>query len=196
MPKHLAGGHELLLTHQGLSGSREDHRTIRRMEPHVLQRQGQKDKELVVEPKFFIHRPEEGIGNDSSFGERSPSGVYQLQTSSRNVQRQAQRTSEEEERSQRPSRQGRRQSQLAQTLPKGVQDPQIGAFSCGQCAQHGQNSHGIHSQATGKDEKNLSTQIDHVQRLINVEIGELDSKLTKITLAINDLKKHDNKYTE
>ncbi|MBW0588218.1 hypothetical protein O181_127933 [Austropuccinia psidii MF-1] len=58
MPKPLAGGHELLLTHQELSGSGEDHRTLRRLEPIVLQRQGQKYKELVEEPKSFIHRPE------------------------------------------------------------------------------------------------------------------------------------------
>ncbi|MBW0502574.1 hypothetical protein O181_042289 [Austropuccinia psidii MF-1] len=60
MPKPLAEGHELLLTNQELSG------------------QSQKDKELVEEPKSFIHRPE-GVGNDSSFGDRRPSGVYQLQ---------------------------------------------------------------------------------------------------------------------
>ncbi|MBW0571097.1 hypothetical protein O181_110812 [Austropuccinia psidii MF-1] len=47
MPKPLEGGHELLLTHQEASGSGEDHRTLRRLEPIVLQRQGQKDKELV-----------------------------------------------------------------------------------------------------------------------------------------------------
>ncbi|MBW0589665.1 hypothetical protein O181_129380, partial [Austropuccinia psidii MF-1] len=88
------------------------------------------------------------------------------------------------------------QSQLAQTSPTGVQDPQIGAFSRGQCVQHGQNSHGIHSQGAGKDEQDFSTQIDHVQRGINVEIGKLDSKLTKIALDINELKKHDKKYTE
>ncbi|MBW0538806.1 hypothetical protein O181_078521 [Austropuccinia psidii MF-1] len=52
MPKPFAGGHELLLTHQELSGSGEEHRTLR--------------------------RPEEGIGNDSSLGRR-PSGLYQLQ---------------------------------------------------------------------------------------------------------------------
>ncbi|MBW0524669.1 hypothetical protein O181_064384 [Austropuccinia psidii MF-1] len=77
MPKPLAGGHELLLTHQELSGSGEDHRTIGRVEPIVLQRQGQKDKELVEEPKSFICTPEEGIGNDTTFGRR-PSGIYQL----------------------------------------------------------------------------------------------------------------------
>ncbi|MBW0552065.1 hypothetical protein O181_091780 [Austropuccinia psidii MF-1] len=92
MPKPLAGGHELLLTHQELSGSGEDHRNLRRVEPIVLQRQGQKDKELVKEPNSFIHRPEEGTRNDSSLGRR-PSGVYQLLNSSRNIQRQAQRTS-------------------------------------------------------------------------------------------------------
>ncbi|MBW0522238.1 hypothetical protein O181_061953 [Austropuccinia psidii MF-1] len=90
MPKPLAGGHELLLTNQELSGPGEDHSTLRRVEPIDLQRQGQKDKEFVKEPKSFIHRPEEGIGNDSSFGRR-PSGVYQLQTSSRNIQRETQR---------------------------------------------------------------------------------------------------------
>ncbi|MBW0581487.1 hypothetical protein O181_121202 [Austropuccinia psidii MF-1] len=50
-------------------------------------------------------------------------------TSSRSVQRQAPRTSEEADRSQKPSRKGKRQSELAQTLPTGVQDPQIEAFS-------------------------------------------------------------------
>ncbi|MBW0568349.1 hypothetical protein O181_108064 [Austropuccinia psidii MF-1] len=140
MPKPLAGGHELLLTHQELSGSGEDHRTLGRLKPIVLQRQSQKDKELVEEPKSFIHRPEEGVGNDSSFGDTRPSGIFQLQTSSRSVQRQSQRTSEEAERSQELSRQGQRQRKLAQTLPTRVHDPQIGAFSCGQCLQYGQDS--------------------------------------------------------
>ncbi|MBW0555138.1 hypothetical protein O181_094853 [Austropuccinia psidii MF-1] len=124
-PKPLAGSHELLLTHQELSGSGEDHRALRRLDPIVLQRQIQKDRELVEEPKSFIHKPEEGVGNDSSFGDRRSSGLYQLQTSSRSVQGQAQATSEEEERSQEPSRQGQRQSQLAQTVPTRVQDSQL-----------------------------------------------------------------------
>ncbi|MBW0512637.1 hypothetical protein O181_052352 [Austropuccinia psidii MF-1] len=80
-------------------------------------------------------------------------------TSSRSFQRKAQRTSEEAESSQEPSREGKSQSQSAQTLPTGVQDPQIGAFSHGQCLQYGQNSHGIHIQSAGKDEKDLSMQI-------------------------------------
>ncbi|MBW0528513.1 hypothetical protein O181_068228 [Austropuccinia psidii MF-1] len=79
-----------------------------------------------------------------------------VSTSSISVQRQAQRTSEEAERSQEPSRQGKRQHQLAQTLPTRVQDCQIGAFSCGQCLQYGQNPYGIHSQGAGNDEQNLS----------------------------------------
>ncbi|MBW0516952.1 hypothetical protein O181_056667 [Austropuccinia psidii MF-1] len=41
MPKPLAGGHELLLTHQEISGSGEYHRILRRVEPIVLQIQGQ-----------------------------------------------------------------------------------------------------------------------------------------------------------
>ncbi|MBW0522684.1 hypothetical protein O181_062399 [Austropuccinia psidii MF-1] len=79
MPKPLARGHEFLLTHQELSGLGEDHRTLKRLEHIVLQRQSQKDEELVEEPKSFIHRPEEGVGNDSSIGDRRPSGIYQLQ---------------------------------------------------------------------------------------------------------------------
>ncbi|MBW0552787.1 hypothetical protein O181_092502 [Austropuccinia psidii MF-1] len=91
MPKPLAGGHELLLTHQELYGSGEDHRTLRRMESIVLQRKGQKDKELVEEPKSFVHRQEEGVGYDPSFGQRRLSGIYQLQkclkTSPKNLRR-------------------------------------------------------------------------------------------------------------
>ncbi|MBW0468776.1 hypothetical protein O181_008491 [Austropuccinia psidii MF-1] len=79
MPKPLAGGHELLLIHQELSGSGEYNRALRRVKPIIFQRQSQKDKELVEEPKYFIRRPEEGVGNEPIFGERRPSGVYQLQ---------------------------------------------------------------------------------------------------------------------
>ncbi|MBW0557668.1 hypothetical protein O181_097383 [Austropuccinia psidii MF-1] len=159
MPKPLAGGHELLLTHQELSGSGEDHRTLRTLYITVLQRQGKKYKELVEEPKYFIHRPEEGTGKDSSFGDRDPSGVYQLQSSFRSVQRQAQSTSKETQRSQEPPRQGKRQSQWAQTLPTMVQDPQIGAFSRRQGVQYGHISDGIQSQGAGKHEQNISTKI-------------------------------------
>ncbi|MBW0501565.1 hypothetical protein O181_041280 [Austropuccinia psidii MF-1] len=125
MPKSLTGGQEFLLTYHEISWSGEDHRTLRRMDPIVFQRQGQRYKELVEKSKSFIHIPEEGIGNDSSFGERMPSSIHQLQKISRSVQRQAQKTSEEAERSQEPSIKGQRQSQLAQTSPRGVQDPQI-----------------------------------------------------------------------
>ncbi|MBW0523582.1 hypothetical protein O181_063297 [Austropuccinia psidii MF-1] len=200
MPKPLAGGHKLLLTHQELFGSGEDHRALRRIEPIVLQRQGQKYKEMVEKSKYFINRPEEGTGNDSRFGEKRTSGIYQLQTSSISVQRQAQRTSEEAERSQEPSRKGQRQSQLAQTLPTGVQDPQIGAFSHGQCLQYGQNSHGIHSQREGKDEKDLSTQIiqeiQFFRSSIDVELGKFYAKLNRITSDISELKRNEKAFTE
>ncbi|MBW0549478.1 hypothetical protein O181_089193 [Austropuccinia psidii MF-1] len=79
MTKPLAGGHELLLTHQELSGSGEDHTALRRLEPIGLQRQSQKEKELVEEQNSFIHIPEERVGNDSIVGDRRTSGIYQLQ---------------------------------------------------------------------------------------------------------------------
>ncbi|MBW0539470.1 hypothetical protein O181_079185 [Austropuccinia psidii MF-1] len=47
LSKPLAGSHELLLTHQELSGSEEDHRTLRRMESLVFQGKCQKVKESV-----------------------------------------------------------------------------------------------------------------------------------------------------
>ncbi|MBW0528191.1 hypothetical protein O181_067906 [Austropuccinia psidii MF-1] len=174
MPKPLAGGHEFLLKHQELSGSGEDHRTLRRLE--------------------------ERVGNDSCFGDRRPSGFYQLQTSSRSVQGQAKQTSEEAERSQEPSRQGQRQRQLVQTLPTRVQDSQIGAFSHGQCLQYGQDSYGIHSQGAEKDGQEFSTQmideIHFVKSSIDVELGKLDAKLNTIILDISELKRNDKKYTE
>ncbi|MBW0582462.1 hypothetical protein O181_122177 [Austropuccinia psidii MF-1] len=52
-----------------------------------------KDKELVEEPKSFIHRPEEVVGNDPSFGERRPSGVYQLQKCPKTLTRDLRRNS-------------------------------------------------------------------------------------------------------
>ncbi|MBW0581454.1 hypothetical protein O181_121169 [Austropuccinia psidii MF-1] len=199
MCKPLEGGHELLLIHQELSGSGEDHSNLRRVESIVLQRKGQKDKELVEEPNSFICRPEEGIANDPSFGRR-PSGVYQLQTSSRSIEREAKRTSEEEEKSQETSGKGQRQRKLAQTLPTRVQDPQIGAFSRGQNLQYGQDSYGTHSQRAGKDEQVLLTQIiqeiQFVKSSIDVELGKFDEKLNKITSDINELKENDKSYTE
>ncbi|MBW0485640.1 hypothetical protein O181_025355 [Austropuccinia psidii MF-1] len=100
LSKPLEGGRELLLPHQELSGSGEDHRARRRMESNVLQRQGHKDEGLVEEPNYFIHISEEIAGNEPRFGEGWPSEVNKLQASCRSFQRQAQRTSEEEERSQ------------------------------------------------------------------------------------------------
>ncbi|MBW0488804.1 hypothetical protein O181_028519 [Austropuccinia psidii MF-1] len=79
IPKPLSGGHELLLKNTELSGSGEECRALRRVEPIVLQRKGQKDKQLVAEQKSFIHGPEERVGNDPSFGEKRPSSIYQLQ---------------------------------------------------------------------------------------------------------------------
>ncbi|MBW0514811.1 hypothetical protein O181_054526 [Austropuccinia psidii MF-1] len=121
-------------------------------------------------------------------------------TSARSIQGEAQRTSEEEERSQEPSGQGQRQRKLAQTLPTRVQDPQIEAFSRGQCLQYGQDSYRTHSQKAGKDEQEFSTQIMYeiqfVKSSIYVELGQFDAKLNKITSDISELKRNHKKYTE
>ncbi|MBW0580477.1 hypothetical protein O181_120192 [Austropuccinia psidii MF-1] len=115
-----------------------------------------------------------------------------VSTSSRSIKRKAQRTSEEEERSQEQSGKGQRQRKLAQTLPTRVQDLQIGAFSCGQCLQYGQDSYVFHIQRAGKDEQDFSMQIiDEVQFFkssIDVELGKFEAKLNKLTSDISELK--------
>ncbi|MBW0501316.1 hypothetical protein O181_041031 [Austropuccinia psidii MF-1] len=82
-----------------------------------------------------------------------------VSTSSRSVRGQAQKASEEKERSQEPSGKIQRQRKWAHTSPMRVQDPQIGTFSNGKCLQYGQNSYGIHSQGAGKDGKDFYMQI-------------------------------------
>ncbi|MBW0563427.1 hypothetical protein O181_103142 [Austropuccinia psidii MF-1] len=156
------------------------------------QADSQKDKELVEEPNSFICRPEEGIGNDSSFGRR-PSGIHQRQKHPKR----SQRTSEEEQKSQEPSGQGKRQIKLAQKLRTRVQDALIGAFRRGQCLQYGQDSYGIHSQRAGKDEHELSTQIiDEIQSVkysIDVELDKFYAKLNEIASDIIELKGNDKR---
>ncbi|MBW0592831.1 hypothetical protein O181_132546 [Austropuccinia psidii MF-1] len=88
MPKPLAGGHELLITHQELSGSGEDRRALRRMEPIVFQIKVQKDEELVEKSKSFIHRPDEGVENDPTLEKEGPVAS----TSCRSLQGQPQKT--------------------------------------------------------------------------------------------------------
>ncbi|MBW0521099.1 hypothetical protein O181_060814 [Austropuccinia psidii MF-1] len=151
--KLLEGGYELLLTQQELSGSGEDHRALRRMKPIFLQRQGQKYEELVEEPKSFIYRLEEGVGNDPSFGERKPSGINHLQkclkTSSKALRRNREVPITIKARE--------KANPIGTDLIQKGKYSQIGAFSCGKCFQYGQKSYGIHSQEAGKDEQNFST---------------------------------------
>ncbi|MBW0466745.1 hypothetical protein O181_006460 [Austropuccinia psidii MF-1] len=81
MPKHFPRGYELLLTHQELSGSREDHRPPRSLDFILFQIKAQKDKELAEEPEYFISRPIERTGNDPSFGKGRTSSLNKLQSS-------------------------------------------------------------------------------------------------------------------
>ncbi|MBW0560629.1 hypothetical protein O181_100344 [Austropuccinia psidii MF-1] len=94
----------------------------------------------------------------------------------------------------------KRQSPLAQTLPTGVKDSQIGACSCGQCLQFGKMPHGIHSKRAGKDEQDLFMhtiqEIKILTSIIDVEIGKFDAKLNKITSDISELKRNDKTSTE
>ncbi|MBW0461168.1 hypothetical protein O181_000883 [Austropuccinia psidii MF-1] len=147
--------------------------------------------ELLLALKSFLGEQktieliEEGVGNDPSFGEIRPSGIYQLQNFPK--------TSPKDLRGSRKV--PKTQSQLAQSLPTRVQDPQFGTISSGQCFQYGQNSHGIHSERAGKDEQDFSMQmIDEIQfgkSIIDVELGKFDATLNKITSDINELRTND-----
>ncbi|MBW0498761.1 hypothetical protein O181_038476 [Austropuccinia psidii MF-1] len=94
IPKPFSGAYELLLKHQELSGSGEYHRTCSR-------------------------RPEERAGNNPSFGEGRHSDINQLQISFRSVQRKAQRTSEETERSKNNQGKGRGKVNWNRPYPQG-----------------------------------------------------------------------------
>ncbi|MBW0470345.1 hypothetical protein O181_010060 [Austropuccinia psidii MF-1] len=137
-------------------------------------------------PEFPPITQEEIVGNDPSFGERRTICVH--------------RTSEETERSQEQSRNGKKQRQFGKTLPERVQDSQIGAFSYGQCVQYGHHSYGFHSQATQKDEKDFSKKpIDEIrynQYSMDVKRNKVETELKKFTSNINKLKNNDKTFTE
>ncbi|MBW0511812.1 hypothetical protein O181_051527 [Austropuccinia psidii MF-1] len=151
MSKPLEGEYELLFKHQQHSGSREDHRACRTMDSIFLQRQGQKDKEFLEEPKYFTHRPEKRVGNDPSFGERRSSGVNQLQKFPKKRPKDLRRNSEVPIKIKAKS--------IGTDLTHKGTNPQIRAFSCGKCIQYGQNSYGIHSKGSGKNENDFPMQL-------------------------------------
>ncbi|MBW0494613.1 hypothetical protein O181_034328 [Austropuccinia psidii MF-1] len=89
---------------------------------------------------------------------------------------------------------------MAQTLPTRVKNPQIEAFSSGQCVQYGRNSYGVCSQGTMKDEPDLSTQImdgaECIKSIIDVKFNNFDKELKKLTSNINQLRNNDRTSTE
>ncbi|MBW0542710.1 hypothetical protein O181_082425 [Austropuccinia psidii MF-1] len=178
MPKRLEGGNELIITHQDLSGTGEDHRALRRLLPIVLQRQGQKIKNWV---KNQIPLP--APNQTQKHPKKSPNNLR--------GRRKVPRTIQEREKA----------KKIGTDLVKRVHDHQIGAFSHGKCLQYGQDAYGIHSQRAGEDEQDLSTQIiEEIQFFkssIDAELGKFDAKLDKITSDISELKKRNHKkYAE
>ncbi|MBW0506383.1 hypothetical protein O181_046098 [Austropuccinia psidii MF-1] len=90
MPKSLAGGYELLLTHQELSGTGEDHRTLRRMEPIFCMEKVEKIKNWLKNQTLLSVDQNKKLEMTPALEKEVPV----VSTSSRSVQRQAQGTSE------------------------------------------------------------------------------------------------------
>ncbi|MBW0544605.1 hypothetical protein O181_084320 [Austropuccinia psidii MF-1] len=71
MPKPFTGHGTLLLTHKELSGSGEDHITLRRVEPIVLKRQGQKVKNWLKNQSLLSVDQKKGLEMDPALEEDS-----------------------------------------------------------------------------------------------------------------------------
>ncbi|MBW0551456.1 hypothetical protein O181_091171 [Austropuccinia psidii MF-1] len=177
MPKPLSGGHELLLTHQELLGSGEDHRTLRRVERIVLQRQGQKYKELVEEQKSFIHRQKkefemnpaletEGLVASTSskpapeVSKNQPKGPQKKQKGPKNHQGK-----------------GRGKDNWHRPYPQGYRIPKL-------------------EPSSGHSAFNMARTIMEFTAKEKEKAGKIDAKLTKITLDINELKTNDKHSAE
>ncbi|MBW0554989.1 hypothetical protein O181_094704 [Austropuccinia psidii MF-1] len=195
MPQPLAGGHELLPTHQELSGSGEGIELLGGWRPSSCKERVKKIKNWLKNQSLLSIEEKKELEMTPALETKGPV----VSNSSRSVQIKAQKTSEEAERSQDPLGQGQSQRQLGKTLPRRVQDPQIGAFSCGQCIQYSQDSYGIHSQRAGKDEQDFSTkiidEIHFVKSSINLELGKFDAKLNKVILDMSELRRNDKNST-
>ncbi|MBW0461771.1 hypothetical protein O181_001486 [Austropuccinia psidii MF-1] len=146
MTNPLEGGYELLFTHQ--------EKTIELLGGWNLfsfKDKVKKRKNWLKSQSLLSIDQKRELEMTPALDEEGP--VASTSSSFRSVQKQAQRTSEEER------SQGQRQIQLAQTLPTRVEDPQIRALSHVKHIKYGQNSYGIHSQAAGKDKQDFSIQI-------------------------------------
>ncbi|MBW0579381.1 hypothetical protein O181_119096 [Austropuccinia psidii MF-1] len=110
MPKPLAGGHELLLTHQEISGSGEDHRTLRR--PEELEMTPALETEVPVASTSSKTAPE--VSKDK------PKRSQKKQRGPKNHQRK-----------------GKGKGNWHRSYPQGYRIPKLEPIH-GQCIQHGQ----------------------------------------------------------
>ncbi|MBW0481373.1 hypothetical protein O181_021088 [Austropuccinia psidii MF-1] len=139
-----------------------------------------KNKELVEESKYFIHRTEERIGNDSSFGEGRTGGINQLQKCPKAIPKNLRRCRGVP----RAIKAREKEKTIGTNLTHKVQDPHIEAFIHGKCIKYGQNPYVIHSQEAGKNEQQFSTQVidemRYIKSSIDFQLGEFDKELKKL----------------
>ncbi|MBW0541073.1 hypothetical protein O181_080788 [Austropuccinia psidii MF-1] len=93
MTKPFAGDHDLLLTHQEISGLGEDHRTVRSLEPIALQSKVKNIKNWLKNQSLLSIEQKKELEMTPALETEGPVAS----TSSRSVQRQSQRTLEDKE---------------------------------------------------------------------------------------------------
>ncbi|MBW0583537.1 hypothetical protein O181_123252 [Austropuccinia psidii MF-1] len=183
MPKPLAGRHELLLTHEELCGSGEDHRNVRRVEHIVLKDKVKKiknwlknqissslDQKKELEMTLVWEKEGPVVSTSSKpateMSKYKPKGPQKKKKGPKNHEGK-----------------GKGKDNWHRPYPQGYRSHQIGTFSSGQCFKYGQNSYRIHSKREGKDEQDFSMQlIDEIQFVrssIDVELDKCDAKYIK-----------------
>ncbi|MBW0584110.1 hypothetical protein O181_123825 [Austropuccinia psidii MF-1] len=199
IPKPLAGGHELLLTHQELSGSAEGHRTLRRLEPIVLQRQGQKDKELLKEPTSFICISEEGNGMTPAL-EEDPVASTSFKPAPEASKEKPKGPQKKKKGLKNHQGKGKGKANLNRPYPQEYRIPKLEPSSVDSVFNMARTIMEFTAKKAGKDEQDFSTQIIYeiqfVKSSIDVELGKFDPKLNKITSDISELKRNDKNHTE
>ncbi|MBW0460931.1 hypothetical protein O181_000646 [Austropuccinia psidii MF-1] len=123
-----------------------------------------KDKRLIEKPKHSVRGPEGMVGPKES---QQPSGSFP----SLHKQEYFSKSSKQEKASPKKQSEGQEKGkvQVEQTLPPEIHNSKEIKDSHGQFVKYGKNSDGIQKQGEGKNESNLSKEIDLVKLEFHIE---------------------------